>query len=156
MDAIFDMNERVLTLVYDELKHEGDILTAKINRYGRVIPIRGIKFGFTFFINGIETKKTEWPPVNINYKKTDQDILARYQLAWKTDDNVKISVWLLDIFGVLHEDSLEFIAPRPPKPYPSWIWKDGHWDSPVPLPDISGGQLYDWNEDNMTWVEIQE
>lgn len=156
MEALFDMNDRTLTLVYEELKSEGDILTAKINRYGRIIPIEGIKFGFTFFIDSFEVKKAEWPSPGINYKKTDQDVLARYQLAWKPDNNIKIDIWLLDIFGILHENSIEFIAPRPPKPYPSWIWADGYWDSPIPVPDITGGKLYDWNEDNMMWVEIQE
>lgn len=154
MYSIFDMNERSLTLVYDELKYEGDILIAKINRYGRVIPMSGVKFGFTLFINGVETIKAEWPPSNVIYKKTDQDILARYQLFWKADDNVKINVWLLDIFSVLHEDSLEFIAPRPPKPYPSWAWNEVAWQAPVPYP--ADGQFYDWDEDNQQWVIVTE
>lgn len=41
---------------------------------------------------------------------------------------------------------------RPPKPFPSWIWNGSYWDSPVPLPDEVN--IYEWNEDTLTWVMI--
>jgi len=43
-----------------------------------------------------------------------------------------------------------FIAPQP---YPSWTLDDeGDWQAPVPYPD--DGKVYEWDEENQTWVEV--
>jgi hypothetical protein len=41
-----------------------------------------------------------------------------------------------------------FIAPRP---YASWVLNETSclWEAPVTKPD--DGQIYDWNEENLTW-----
>ena len=43
-----------------------------------------------------------------------------------------------------------FIAP---KNYQSWVLNEDtcQWDAPTPYPD--DGKMYDWNEDNTSWVE---
>ena len=43
----------------------------------------------------------------------------------------------------------------PPKPYPSWVLNEAtcRWDAPVPMPD--DGKLYRWDEETLSWVEIQ-
>ena len=40
-----------------------------------------------------------------------------------------------------------------PKPYPSWILDEDtcKWDAPTPYPD--DGKMYDWDEENTSWVE---
>ena len=42
----------------------------------------------------------------------------------------------------------------PPQPYPSWVLNETTclWDAPVPYPD--DGQVYDWNEETVSWVQI--
>ena len=42
----------------------------------------------------------------------------------------------------------------PPKPYPSWTLNETTclWDSPVAYPD--DGNVYEWNEDTTSWVEV--
>ena len=42
----------------------------------------------------------------------------------------------------------------PPKPYNSWVLNENTclWDPPVEMP--SDGKLYEWNEDNKTWIEL--
>ena len=42
-----------------------------------------------------------------------------------------------------------------PKPYPSWILDEDtcKWDAPTPYPD--DGKMYDWDEENTSWVERQ-
>lgn len=42
----------------------------------------------------------------------------------------------------------------PPKPYDSWILNEDAclWDPPVEMP--SDGKLYQWNEDEKKWVEL--
>jgi hypothetical protein len=43
----------------------------------------------------------------------------------------------------------------PPKPYESWILDEENniWNSPVPCPQDD--KLYTWNEDTISWVEIE-
>ena len=43
---------------------------------------------------------------------------------------------------------------RPPSPYTSWVWNDGTWQAPVPMPDDQG--RYEWNEQTQTWDLIPE
>jgi len=44
----------------------------------------------------------------------------------------------------------------PPKPFPSWVLNEEtcQWGAPVSMP--TDGQLYDWNEENLSWVLIEE
>lgn len=38
------------------------------------------------------------------------------------------------------------------KPYPSWILDRGKWIAPNPMP--TDGKVYEWNEDNFSWIEV--
>jgi hypothetical protein len=41
----------------------------------------------------------------------------------------------------------------PPKPYPSWVLdENAQWQAPVPMPD--DGEMYSWDEDAQSWVEV--
>lgn len=42
----------------------------------------------------------------------------------------------------------------PPKPYASWILNEETclWDAPVAMPD--DGKFYRWDEDTLSWVEV--
>jgi hypothetical protein len=44
----------------------------------------------------------------------------------------------------------------PPQPYPSWTLDDDAclWQPPTPYPD--DGNLYTWDEDTLTWVEVEQ
>jgi hypothetical protein len=44
----------------------------------------------------------------------------------------------------------------PPKPFPSWVLNEEtcQWGAPVSMP--TDGQLYDWNEENLSWMLIEE
>ena len=44
----------------------------------------------------------------------------------------------------------------PPQPYPSWTLDDYTclWQPPTPFPD--DGNLYTWDEDTLTWVEVEQ
>lgn len=41
----------------------------------------------------------------------------------------------------------------PPAPYPSWTLNEDSclWEAPIPYPE--DGALYDWDEENTSWVE---
>ena len=55
------------------------------------------------------------------------------------------------IGGVYDEIRDAFI---PPHPYPSWVLDEDTclWDAPVPKPN--DGQPYSWDEDTVSWVQI--
>jgi len=42
----------------------------------------------------------------------------------------------------------------PPQPYPSWVLNEDtcRWDAPVPY--LDDGLNYDWDEDTVSWVQI--
>ena len=43
----------------------------------------------------------------------------------------------------------------PPQPYPSWTLDENYvWQPPTPYPD--DGNLYEWDEDTTSWVEVTE
>ena len=43
----------------------------------------------------------------------------------------------------------------PPQPYPSWSLDENYvWQPPTPYPD--DGNLYEWDEDTTSWVEVTE
>ena len=43
----------------------------------------------------------------------------------------------------------------PPKPYPSWVLVEDtcQWAAPIPYPQ--DGKWYVWDEESLSWVEIQ-
>ena len=49
-----------------------------------------------------------------------------------------------------------FVAPVPLQPYPSWWYRkeSNTWESPVPYP--IDDKLYTWNEETLSWDEIQK
>lgn len=47
------------------------------------------------------------------------------------------------------EDEQNF---RWPSPYPSWIWSNGEWQPPKPMPSTGGP--YRWSEEDLEWVAI--
>jgi hypothetical protein len=44
---------------------------------------------------------------------------------------------------------------QPMQPYPSWTWslEDFAWSAPMPRPEVEG--VYDWNEESLSWVELE-
>ena len=45
----------------------------------------------------------------------------------------------------------------PPKPYPSWTLVEDTclWEAPVPYPEATEGEIYEWDEDAGNWVLVQ-
>ena len=43
----------------------------------------------------------------------------------------------------------------PPQPYASWVLNaNAQWEAPTPMP--TDGQMYSWDEANLTWQEAQK
>ena len=45
---------------------------------------------------------------------------------------------------------------REVKPFDSWVLSDNQlfWTAPIPMP--KDGKLYDWNENQINWVQVNE
>ena len=43
----------------------------------------------------------------------------------------------------------------PPKPFSSWVLNEEtcNWHAPIPAPD--DGNVYQWSEDDLTWIKIE-
>jgi hypothetical protein len=50
--------------------------------------------------------------------------------------------------------TLESEGWRIPSPFPSWIWSDTEWVSPVPQPS-EPGYIYTWNENSLSWDSME-
>lgn len=50
-------------------------------------------------------------------------------------------------------DGLKFWLPQP---FSSWIKNEeiNEWEAPIPYP--SDGKIYQWDEDTISWIEVQE
>jgi len=42
-----------------------------------------------------------------------------------------------------------------PKPFPSWTRSGSFWEAPTPMPTTEG-KFYEWSEDDLSWVEVNE
>jgi hypothetical protein len=57
--------------------------------------------------------------------------------------------------GIGYVYDLERDAFIPPKVYPSWTLNEDTclWDPPVPMPEPSEKELYDWSEEELKWIK---
>ena len=55
-------------------------------------------------------------------------------------------------FGYTYDSARDAFIP--PKPFPSWVLNEETclWDAPVAMP--TDGQLYNWDEETLSWVLI--
>jgi hypothetical protein len=60
------------------------------------------------------------------------------------DRNTKAYVW--------NEETVSWADKTPTSPFPSWIFENGRWTAPVPMP--SDGKKYRWDENSLSWLEI--
>ena len=70
---------------------------------------------------------------------------------WRqTSYNNNFRVRYASIGGSFSVDDDAFIRQQP---YPSWTLDDNYdWQAPTPYP--TDGEIYDWNETDLDWVEV--
>ena len=58
--------------------------------------------------------------------------------------------------GIGYKYDVEHDAFIPPQPFPSWLLNEESlsWEAPFPMPDDD--KHYQWDEENQSWVEIEE
>lgn len=150
MEISFDVATRALTFDASDAQPWGGDLIATVNRYGRVIDLRGLRAGVSVTSDGTEILSKQWPPAGVKFSKTDQDVIFTERLIWNSDAAIVISVWL-EIADGRHEATWNLTAPRPEQPYPSWTWGGTAWGPPVAYP--ADGE-HTWDEAGQAWVPV--
>jgi hypothetical protein len=74
----------------------------------------------------------------------------RNQICKRTSYNSKIRGVYAGIGFTYNETEDIFITPQP---YPSWIREGSFWNAPVPRP--TDGKFYTWDEETLSWIEIE-
>jgi len=73
----------------------------------------------------------------------------RGQPCKRTSYNSNIRGTYAGIGYSYNEEEDIFITPQP---YPSWIRSGSFWQAPEPMPE--DGKLYAWDEETLSWIEI--
>jgi len=118
------------------------------------IEFSGLSFGFRCRdAQGVIVAEESWPKGDVVYVRSafDQDwIHGSAVRGLVTDGRYSIEVWSVNA-GETFSTSVEFTAPRPPRPFQSWTWGPG-WTPPVPYPE--DGNDYRWDEPTLSWVLV--
>jgi hypothetical protein len=141
--------------------HQNDINSYYVDIFFEIINIgeffdfQTLNFGYNLTKSGQLVNQNSWPPNGVIYFKTDQETLATERINWEPDSELLFDFWM-QTSGKRYEFSFPFIVPKPDQTFPSWIWNNNIWESPVQYPE--DGNLYNWNEDSKNWnkVEIEE
>ena len=151
MRITFDTATNALSIQRDDQPYGGDIVAA-LERHGQTISLKGSSFGVTIHADGETVLNAIWPPAGTHFVKTDQDVLTTTRASWQPDQAITVDAWCITTSGGRVDAHDSFTAPRPPRPFPSWVW-DGGWRAPVPYPDDG---VWQWDEEAGDWVEIEE
>lgn len=96
-----------------------------------------------------------YPPPNTRYIRTDQEYVVVERLSFRPDQEYELYLWAENA-GKSFEKTVSFTTPKPEQPYPSWVWENDTWNSPVPYPNNEENEekFYDWDEENQEWKEV--
>ena len=96
-----------------------------------------------------------YPANNITLFSTDQDYITAFNFNFTPDQTYNVTV-KHNYLNQEYVNIFTYVGDRFESPYPSWIWREGTWNAPIPLPndagDIMGGELYEWNEEELRWI----
>jgi|5_EtaG_2_1085323.scaffolds.fasta_scaffold04774_4 hypothetical protein len=91
--------------------------------------------------------------VNPLTKKVDEVIVAEQE---HIDTLPNRELWIKTNTGVVgstYDADKDLVIP--PKPYPSWVYKesDNTWEAPTAMPSGKTGDTHIWDESKKAWVE---
>ena len=131
----------------------GASIEARLDRHGETIHFDGLEFGLTITRDGGDPETHTFPPPGVTYRSTDQDLLTVVPVRWRPDEVITVEVRITTA-GQTMTGRHGLTVPRPPRPYPSWVWDSTRWAAPVPEPDDGG--LYQWDEAGKKWSALPD
>jgi hypothetical protein len=114
MRSVFVTYTRALTIYPADAAYYGDTITAELDRHGRVVSLVGVSFGVDVIADGEQVLAHSWPPPNVRYVSTDQDVLATIRASWRPGQTVDVRAWCIGGDGIRVEASESFVVPEPP------------------------------------------
>lgn len=117
------------------------------------IAVENLAFGWSAAVGGSEVGVVDYPPSGSIYREIRPTHRFHDRLTVSPEDDVTVSVWVSNA-GIYTSSEFGFVVPRPPSPFPSWVWEEGEWVAPVPYPEDGGA--YRWDEDGQGWIPLAE
>lgn len=155
----FDFKRGTITFEHNAQPHilevEVFVTTPAVHRSDRVMAGH-----WQVTIDGKEWWSLSWPgdeALPCGYVDAYVDSAWSYA---KPGAEVRIDAWMTKESGgesvEIARDSAVIMVAIPPSPYPSWVWDDGQWRAPVPIPTHPPADpstpYWDWDEQNQEWV----
>ena len=120
-----------------------------------VVEFKDLKFKYELKQDGNIKQYGVFPPPGVRYVRSDQDYIVAERLNLQIEEDYELYLWA-ENNKQSFETTVTFTTPRPAHPYPSWTWdaEAKQWVPPVPYPDDD--KVYEWDEENQTWVEVTD
>lgn len=112
--------------------------------------IKNMQIGYRIESDSETISSGLFPPHGVRYELVSKYPIIIEPIDLEMDKSYKCSVYLIDQ-DKTYEKSMDFVGPKPSRPYPSWIWQHNAWVAPVPKPD--GPHL--WNEESRVWERAE-
>lgn len=108
-----------------------------------------LSFGFSIYKNNALVLEKTYPKSGEVYIETSERYVVECNLDLEFGLDYKLNVWTKnsDIYA---EDFYDLNIGLPSQPYPSWIWANGRWNSPIEHPN--DGLVYQWSESDQKWI----
>ncbi len=152
LHATFNTSSRTWSFEHDDAP---DWVEVRIGFAEDGIPVdlRDWTFGFVATVDGEQVASAEHPKGGIRYVSSDEPFITYDAFFQPADTPVDVTFTVSKASGV-YEDSVSFVVPRAPQPFPSWSWNGETWVAPVPLPEGPGDWM--WDEENQVWFDAAE
>ena len=150
------MNLKAMSLAAKKIEPSHIDIAIEIPDLSERVEFDGMKFGFVATCEGEIIAQVDEPPPRVRYLRTDQSVIATYRIPCMSDQIIAVSTYYENA-GKRTENTYTITAPRPEKPYESWLWETDkkHWKAPVEPPKlVQKGKVADWNEKDRKWVVI--
>ena len=113
------------------------------------IVFNNLRFAVEFIANDQILEIRRYPPAG-HYVNSADIILVSTEFAIIPDVTYKLIIKTAEDNDT-SDTTITFTAPRPARPYLSWIWKDNYWQPPIPMPEFEGEIAPSWNESTQSW-----
>ena len=110
-----------------------------------------VSFGYEIYTGEELIVSESFPPENIVYVSTDQEIMTTsYFEKIKLGKPYTLKFWITDS-GENFDGTFDIMIPRPEQPFESWTWNEdvSVWEPPAPYPN--DGEYYVWDEETLSW-----
>lgn len=149
IDALYDLKNNSWNVTFGEIINQVYLCIGFFEEEKSSITFDTLSFGFSIFNENDNLIFEEiYPKSKETYIETDQKYLVECNLDLVPGSKYKLKIWSKNS-NIHTENFYDFETLIPTQPYPSWIWKDGSWNSPISYPQ--DGLIYQWNEEEKKW-----